>query len=179
MEPDTHLPPDAPQVVDAFFETTYGELKRLARSRLRGGGRDALLDTTALVHETYLKLQRHPEMQFPDLPRFLVYASRVMRSVIVDLVRQRRSARQGGDMRRITLTGDVLERLGLPTGEDHILAVHEALQEMAKIDERMAQVVELRFFGGLTDIEIARALGVPTAPCGATGNMHGCSWPTR
>jgi DNA-directed RNA polymerase specialized sigma24 family protein len=83
-----------------------------------------------------------------------------MRSVIVDLVRQRRSARQGGDMRRITLTGDVLERLGLPTGEDHILAVHEALQEMAKIDERMAQVVEFRFFGGLTDIEIARALGV-------------------
>jgi RNA polymerase sigma factor (TIGR02999 family) len=146
--------------VDACFEATYGELKRLAHSRLRDGGRDVLLDTTALVHETYLKLGKQAALQFPDSARFMCYVGRVMRSVIVDLVRQRRSERHGGDLRRVTMTGDVVERLGLPTSEDHILGVHEALQEMAKLDERMAHVVELRYFGGLTDLEIASALGI-------------------
>jgi RNA polymerase sigma factor (TIGR02999 family) len=148
--------------LDAQFAAAYRELRQLARSRLRRGGRDLVLDTTALVHESYLRLSvRQQALQFPYLPRFLAYAGRVMRSVIVDLVRQRQSDRQGGDLARLTLTGDLLEHeAGLAQGEDQILRVHEALEDMAQVDPRMAQVVELRYFGGLSDLEIAQALGV-------------------
>lgn len=146
--------------VDAHFANTYDELRRLARSRLRGGGRDDLLDTTALVHEAYLKLSRASGLNFPDRPRFLVYAGRVMRSIIVDMVRQRQSQRHGGEYRRLTLTGDLIDEAGLPAQEDYILRVHEALDEMAKVDERMARVVEMRYFAGMTDVEIAAALGL-------------------
>jgi RNA polymerase sigma factor (TIGR02999 family) len=159
MEPDASPPLDAPDA-DALFETTYAEFKRLARSRLRSGGRDVLLDTTALVHETYLKLGPQAQARFPDRPRFLVYASRVMRSVIIDLVRQRRSERRGGGLPHLTLTGDVIELAGAAGGEEQILNVHEALEALEEIDGRMAKVVEMRFFAGLTDAEIAAALGV-------------------
>jgi RNA polymerase sigma factor (TIGR02999 family) len=145
---------------DEMFALAYRELRQLARSRLRGGGRDAVLDTTALVHESYLKLSRAPDLRFPDRARFLVYAGRVMRSVIIDLVRQRQTERHGGDFAILTLTGDVMDQAGLPAQEEHILRVHEALEEMAKVDARMAQVVEMRYFAGLSDIEIGEALGV-------------------
>lgn len=157
-DPEVAAAPGA--AVDARFEATYHQLKRLAHARLRDGARDVLLDTTGLVHETYLKLGQQAALQFPDNAHFLSYAGRVMRSVIIDLVRQRRSERHGGDLRRVTMTGDVMERMGVPTSEDHILGVHEALQEMAKLDERMARVVELRYFAGLSDLEIASALGI-------------------
>lgn len=149
----------APMPIDEAFAAAYPELRRLAHARLRGGGRNTVLDTTALVHETYLKLQRSQAAPaFPDRARFLVYAGRAMRSIIVDLVRQRQAERHGGEFAHVTLTGDV--RDALPAGEAHILRVHEALDEMAKIDPRMAQVVEMRYFGGLTDAEIGAALGV-------------------
>jgi RNA polymerase sigma factor (TIGR02999 family) len=131
---------------DALFAATYRELR--------------LLDTTALVHESYLRLSRAGELQFPDRPRFLVYASRVMRSIIVDMVRQRQTDRHGGGAVHVTLTGDVADAAGLPADEAHIVRVHEALLELAKVDERMAKVVEMRYFGGLNDLEIAQALQV-------------------
>ena len=83
-----------------------------------------------------------------------------MRSIIVDLVRQRQAERHGGGVLHITLTGDVIEQAALPVGEEHILRVHEALEELEKVDQRMAQVVEMRYFAGLNDAEIAGALGV-------------------
>ncbi|MBX3603827.1 MAG: sigma-70 family RNA polymerase sigma factor [Piscinibacter sp.] len=145
---------------DALFAATYRELRLLARARLRGGGRNTLLDTTALVHESYLRLSRGGELQFPDRPRFLAYASRVMRSVIIDMVRQRQTDRHGGGAVHVTLTGDVADAAGVPADEAHIVRVHEALLELARVDERMAQVVEMRYFGGLNDLEIAEALQV-------------------
>jgi RNA polymerase sigma factor (TIGR02999 family) len=154
-EPDS---PDAELPIDEAFAGAYPELRRLARSRLRGGGRNTVLDTTALVHETYLKLSRNVAASFPDRARFLVYAGKAMRSIIVDMVRQRQTERRGGEVAHLTLTGDLID--ALPAEEAHILRVHEALQEMALVDARMAQVVELRYFGGLTDVEIAAALGV-------------------
>lgn len=147
-----------PLDIEAAFAAAYQELRRLARSRLRSGGRNTVLDTTALVHETYLKLSRGAGLSFPDRPRFLVYAGRAMRSIIVDLVRQRQTERAGGDVALLTLTGDLVD--AVPAGEAHILGVHEALQELAQVDARMAQVVEMRYFGGMTDAEIGEALGV-------------------
>ena len=155
MTTQTPPPPD----VDALFAATYRELRQLARSRLRGGGRNTLLDTTALVHETYLKLSANGALQFQDRAQFMAYAGKVMRSVIVDLVRQRQSERRGGDVPHLTLTGEVVDLAGA-AGEAQILLVHEALHDMARLDPRMAQVVELRYFGGLTDAEVAAALGI-------------------
>jgi len=146
------------QAVDALFSATYRELRALARARLRSGGRNTVLDTTALVHETFLKLAANSQVQFPDRPRFLVYAGRVMRSIIVDFARQRLTDRRGGDAAHITFTSQLAD--GAAAGELEILRVHEALDELAKVDERMARVVEMRYFGGLTEIEIAEALGV-------------------
>lgn len=144
--------------VEQAFADAYPALRRLARARLRDSGRQTLLDTTALVHETYLKLSRQAGIAFPDRPRFLVYAGKAMRSIIVDWVRKRQTERAGGQVALLTLTGDLVD--ALPAEEAHILRVHEALQEMAQVDARMAQVVEMRYFGGLTDLEIAEALGV-------------------
>lgn len=151
-------PPPAESPVDEAFARAYPELRRLARARLRSGGRNTVLDTTALVHEAYLKISRNADAAFPDRARFLVYAGKAMRSIIVDMVRQRQTGRHGGDMARLTLTGDLVD--ALPAEEAHILRVHEALKEMSQMDARMAQVVEMRYFGGLTDAEIAAALGV-------------------
>ena len=83
-----------------------------------------------------------------------------MRSIIVDLVRQRQAERHGGGALHLTLTGDAMEQAALPAGEEHILRVHEALEELAKVDQRMARVVEMRYFAGLSDAEIASALDV-------------------
>ncbi|MCW5634972.1 MAG: sigma-70 family RNA polymerase sigma factor [Rubrivivax sp.] len=151
-------PAPADLSVEQAFAAAYQELRRLARARLRGGGRNTVLDTTALVHETYLKLSRMAGVAFPDRPRFLVYAGRAMRSIIVDMVRQRQTERAGGDVALLTLTGDLVD--AVPAEEEHILRVHEALAEMAQVDERMARVVEMRYFGGMTETEIGEALGV-------------------
>ena len=149
----------APLDVDGAFAAAYQELRRVARARLHGSGRDRVLDTTALVHETYLRLRAGGgDVSFPDRARFLGYAGRAMRSIIVDLVRQRQAERHGGDVDHITLTGAVVDTV--PAGEQQILGVHEALDDMARVDPRMARVVELRYFAGLTDEEIAAALGV-------------------
>lgn len=158
MTDDASAPPPADLNVEQAFGQAYPELRRLARARLRSGGRNTVLDTTALVHETYLKLSRTAGISFPDRPRFLMYAGRAMRSIIVDMVRQRRTERAGGDVAMLTLTGDLVD--ALPAQETHILRVHEALEEMAQVDERMARVVEMRYFGGMTDLEIGEALGV-------------------
>jgi RNA polymerase sigma factor (TIGR02999 family) len=142
--------------LDHWFAASYAELRQLARARLRGGGRDVVLDTTALVHESFLRLAQREGVAFPDRSRFLAYASKVMRSVIVDLVRQRSNERHGGELARITLTTGLVE--GAVVAEEHILRVHEALEELEQVDPRMAQVVEMRFFAGLSDLEIAAAL---------------------
>jgi RNA polymerase sigma factor (TIGR02999 family) len=138
-------------------EQTYRQLRVLARSRLRQGGRETLLDTTALVHEAYLRLAR-AEAPPEEQRRFLAYASRTMRSVIVDYARKRLTERRGGDAVFVTLTGANAEPCA--TGADDIVRVHEALEELARIDARLAQMVEMRYFAGLTEAQIAEALGV-------------------
>lgn len=155
---DTPAGPAPP--LDAHFAAAYDDLRRLARSRLRGGGRCTVLDTTALVHESYLRLSRGAEAAFPDRVRFLVYAGKAMRSIIIDLVRERQAERRGGSAPHLTLTGSGAEELPQPGGEEHILRVNEALESLARQDARMAQVVEMKYFAGLTEAEIAEALGI-------------------
>jgi RNA polymerase sigma factor (TIGR02999 family) len=110
---------------DALFATAYPELRRLAHARLQGGGRNTVLDTTALVHESYLRFLRAGQLRATEQRSFFAYAAQVMRSVIIDTVRERQAERRGGDLQRMTLDSAVAD--ALPAGEDELLHVHEAL----------------------------------------------------
>jgi len=143
---------------DALFEATYQELRKLARSRLRDGARNTVLETTSLVHESYLRFVRVGELQIDDRRAFFAYAARVMRSVIVDGVRERMAERRGGDVLLLTLSTELAENLD--GSEQNILKVNEALEVLAKANERLAQVVEMRYYGGYSDREIAETLGL-------------------
>jgi len=141
---------------ERLFATAYDELKTLARSRLRDGGRNVCLDTTALVHESYLKFVNSGQLRQDDRRAFFAYASRVMRSVIVDSVRERQAERRGGDVTELTLNTAMSS--SLPANEQQMLDVHEALDALEHAEPRLARVVEMRYFGGYTEIEIADAL---------------------
>lgn len=137
----------------------YNELHRLARSRLASGGRHTLLNTTALVHESFLRLQQAGHVEIKDREHFLAYAATTMRSIIIDHVRRRKAERRGGGaVARVTLDTGVAEELG--ASDEEILEVGDALEALGQIDERLVKVVEMRYFAGLTDLEIAAALGV-------------------
>jgi len=145
-----------PGAQDELFAAAYGELRKLARSRLRDGGRNTYLDTTALVHESYMRFLSVGQLRNDDRRAFFAYASRVMRSVIIDSVRERQAERRGGDLDRLTLNTQLLDKL--PAGEDELLQVNEALEVLAQAEPRLAKVVEMRYFGGYTEVEIAEAL---------------------
>jgi RNA polymerase sigma factor (TIGR02999 family) len=147
-----------PGARERLFAAAYGELRKLARSRLYAGGRSTMLDTTALVHESFLRFARSGELRSADRRAFFAYASNVMRSVIVDAVRERQAQRRGGDLERLTLDTNAAD--ALPAGEDEVLRVHEALAALAEVEPRLAQVVEMRYFGGYSELEIAEALDV-------------------
>ena len=141
-----------------IFTMTYADLKGLARMRLSAGSRGAMLSTTALVHESFLRFANAGELNVTDRQHFLRYAATVMRSVIVDFVRQRGADRRGGDAQHVTLNTQIGDETH--AGEEQILRVHEALEELARHDQRLVHVVEMRYFGGMTEAEIADALGV-------------------
>lgn len=143
---------------DALFAAAYPELRRLARSRLRSGGRNTVLQTTALVHESYLRFLHAGSLSLRDRQAFFAYASRVMHSVVIDTVRQRQAERRGGAAELLTLDTQAADNL--PSGEAEILHVHEALRALEQAEPRLAAVVEMRYFGGFTEPEIAEALGV-------------------
>ena len=143
---------------DRLFTTMYHELRRLARARLRAGGRNTLLDTSSLVHESYLRFAAAKRLQLQDRVHFMRWAGRVMRSVIVDLARRRLADRRGGGLAPLALTTSIGSQL--PKAESETVRVHEALNELAVHDPRMATIVEMRYFGGMTETEIAEAVGV-------------------
>jgi RNA polymerase sigma factor (TIGR02999 family) len=144
--------------LDALFQQLYPELRRLAHARLAGGCRDALLDTTSLLHECYLKFASAGRIEITDRAHFFAYAARAMRSVIVDFARGRLREKRGGNAPHETLDTAAVE--GLPAGDEQIVAVHEALQDLASREPRLAQVVEMRYYGGLSEQQIAAALGI-------------------
>ena len=143
---------------NAAFGALYGHLHRVARARIREHQAMTLLDTTALLHESYLKLVGTGTPPVADRRHFFAYASRVMRSVIVDYARARNAERRGGGADHVTLDTKLSDQVAAP--ENDVLRVHEALDVLAQADARLAQVVEMRYFGGLTESEIADALGV-------------------
>ena len=141
-----------------LFQKLYGELHMLARSRIRRNTRTALLDTTSLLHESYLRLIERGELKVENRAHFLAYAARTMRSIIVDFARRRQADRRGGAARMTEIDTEIMQ--AIPAGEDEVVRVHDALRELEKVDERLVRVVEMRYYGGLTEQEIALTLGV-------------------
>lgn len=137
------------------LSTLYQELHAMARRQL-AGQHGQTLDATALVHEAYLKLVGRREAQFEDRAHFFAYAASAMRSVVVDYARQRMAQKRGGDLHRVTdLPEDVEGGLRL---DEETLGLDAALTRLADVDQRLAQVVELRYFAGLSELEIAALL---------------------
>ena len=141
----------------ALWSGLYGDLKQLARARMRRSGPMTLLDATGLVNDAYLRIAAKERPLFGSPGEFLSYASRVMRSVVIDLVRERQAECRGGEAAHFTLNTSVIERA---TPEDEPLFVDEALETLAKLEPRLCQVVEMRYFGGFTEAEIGTALGL-------------------
>lgn len=139
-----------------LYEILYRDLSRIARSHLAQSG--STLDPTAVIHDSFLRMERLlGNGEFPNRKYFLSYASTVMRSVVVDYIRERMANRRGG--------GDVHVTLGthaanFAPADDDVLGVHEALSALSRIDERCHRVVEMRYFGGLTEEEVASVLDV-------------------
>jgi RNA polymerase sigma factor (TIGR02999 family) len=143
---------------DSLFAAAYAELHGLAQARLRQGGRSTMLDTTGLVHESYLRFTRAGELRAEDRRAFFAYASQVMRSVILNSVRERIAVKRGGNPQSSEASSPL--PYDLPGNEQTVLDVHEALKDLEKADPRLAQVAEMRYFGGYSEKEIAETLEI-------------------
>jgi RNA polymerase sigma factor (TIGR02999 family) len=143
--------------MERLFPLVYDELHRIAHRQMGRERGDHTLDTTGLVHEAYLKLVDQTRAQWSDRAHFFAVASNAMRRILVDYARRYHTDKRGAAPRRVSLADDMLvaeERA------DTLLAVDDALTELAQIDERLSRVVECRFFAGLTEEETADVLGV-------------------
>jgi RNA polymerase sigma factor (TIGR02999 family) len=142
---------------DAFAPLVYDELRRIAHRHLRSERPGHTLSTTALVHESYLKLAEQTRAVFRDRTHFLAVASQGMRRILIDYARGHRAARRGGEHQHVTL--DDAYVAAVEQGET-LIALHEALERLEQLDPRQGRVVECRFFGGMTEPETALALAI-------------------
>jgi len=144
----------------ALFQRLYNELRRMARSHLRREDPGHTLSATALAHEAWFRMAGQERTEWKNRAHFLAVASTMMRRILVNHELARRAAKR--DAERLLLTQDEFAALGLPPDRD-VVAVHEALAAFEQVDERAARVVELRFFGGLENDEVAEVLGISLA----------------
>ena len=155
------------QAFDQLLPLVYHDLHRLARNQRRRWDGDESLNTTALVHEAYLRLVGTPEQAWEHRPHFLAVAATAMRQILIDNARRRRAAKRGGGQQRVAFNeieaalrdgGDA----GI-AGSDALLALEEALRRLETLDPRQSRIVECRFFGGMSIDDTAAALGVSPA----------------
>jgi RNA polymerase sigma-70 factor (ECF subfamily) len=147
------------EVVDEFLPLIYGELKRIAANYLRRERSDHTLQPTALVNEAYIKMIDITQVSWQNKAHFIGVAANQMRRILVDHARVRNAQKRGGELQIVTLNEEIDK--GDETSAD-LIALDEALDELAKMDTVKARIVELRYFGGLTMDEVAEVLGVST-----------------
>jgi RNA polymerase sigma factor (TIGR02999 family) len=150
------------KALEAILPQVYGELRRLARYHLRQQRPHHTLQTTALVHEAYIRLAKEKSLHVENRAHFLGIAAQLMRWILVDYERRRRAAKHGGGATRLTLDpGMAAPRSSAK--EIDVLALHEALEKLTKLDSQQSQIVELRYFGGLSIEDTSQFLGVSEA----------------
>jgi RNA polymerase sigma factor (TIGR02999 family) len=137
----------------------YGELRRVARLHLQGERPDHTLQSTALVHEAYLRLLGGQPPELRNRPHFIAVASRLIRQILVDYARERRAAKRDGGHR---VSVEYLDALPIRADED-LLALDDALNDLYQTDERQAKIVDMKFFGGLSSPEVSEVLGLSRA----------------
>jgi RNA polymerase sigma factor (TIGR02999 family) len=142
---------------EALFTALYSELHRVARRELGRHAYGGMLGATSLLHEAYLDLSRREAAVFPDESRFMAYAARVMRGLIIDYLRNRQAQKRGGKFELTTISTDVADTTAQATG---LQQVSTALDELAEVDPLLADVVDLKFFCGFSFAEIAAMKGV-------------------
>jgi RNA polymerase sigma factor (TIGR02999 family) len=143
-----------PRALDRLTPLVYEELRRIAHSQLRREKSPRTLQTTALVHEAYLRLVSHDRVSWRDRLHFFGAAAGVMRRVLVDQARERLASKRGGGGIHVSLE----EARGVPDRQFDLLQVHECLNQLSSLDERQGRIVELRFFGGLSIEETAELM---------------------
>jgi RNA polymerase sigma factor (TIGR02999 family) len=154
---DPRTPPTDVDSADTLFNELYSELHRLARRELHRQGSIAGLGATTLLHETYLSISGKEGLAFVDHARFMGYAARVMRGLIVDDLRRRRSQKRGGLFEITSLRTYHAENVADPVS---LIRISDALDELAEVDPELAEVIDLKFFCGLSFAEIAAVRGV-------------------
>ncbi|HSM06063.1 MAG TPA: ECF-type sigma factor [Longimicrobiales bacterium] len=138
-----------------LVEIVYDDLRRIARSHIRRGGADGTMNTTALVHEAYVRLAGAGRGEWPSRAHFFAFCSRAMRRILIDYARSRSAEKRGGDLVRVPLPANLAT---LDREVEEILALNQALTTLEERDPRMARVAECRFFGGLSVGETAEVI---------------------
>jgi len=152
------LPQRGGEVMERLFPLVYDNLRRIAHRALQAERTNHTLGTTGLVHEAYLKLVDQTRIQYHDRAHFFAIAARAMRQILVDYARHHRARKRGGGRALNLDAGEV----PLDQRAEILLALDEALDRLANLDPRLGQVVECRFFGGLSEEETAEVVGVTT-----------------
>lgn len=142
---------------DALFTVLYGELHRMASRELRRRGGGVTLSATTLLHEAYLDMSSREGAAFPDRPRFMAYACRVMRGLIIDYARRRQAQKRGGEFEITAIATDVP---GAVANLDELTDLNDGLLELEQAEPRLARVVDLKFFCGFSFAEIGSMMGV-------------------
>jgi RNA polymerase sigma factor (TIGR02999 family) len=146
--------------LDRVYASLYPDLKRIARARLRGQGRADQVNTTMLVHESFVRLVGARGLRLEDRRHFYAYAAKTMRNIIIDSAREHLAERRGGGAVHTDLDGiDALGVAAAASGDD-LVRVHEALKQLEAIDPDLAELVEMRYFGGYSEAEVAELRGI-------------------
>lgn len=151
--------PKPPEDVEAsvLFATLYDDLRRLARREVRRNGAQEILSTSTVVHEAWLDISQRPSLEFDQPGRFLSYAARTMRGLVIDRIRARQAQKRGGGLIITSLDTQASEQAAQP---ENLESIGQALDELATLEPDLAEVVDLKFFCGFTLAEVARMQGV-------------------
>lgn len=147
------------EALNRVFEALYPDLRRIAHSRLRQRSPVAHLETTALVHESFLRLVSNQQLALVDRKHFFTYAAKTMRNIILELARERLAHKHGSGRADLRLDTVLAGELPGSEGQPTLVAINDALLALEEVDAALAQVVEMRYFGGYSEAEIAELMG--------------------
>jgi len=148
---------DEPAALERVIPLVYDELRHIAQRYIRPRGSTMTLNTTALVHEAYMKLVDQTQATYESRNHFLAVCAVVMRNLVIDFARSRKAAKRGGDAQRVTLDEG---HVSIDALAEDLLALDQALTRLEEFDPKLARVVECRYFAGLTEVETAQAMGI-------------------